>query len=748
MFTILGIRMHTKRDYWELMILDGTSEKALVGDVDGDGNSEIISGEKWYRPATFESGAIAEGISLRCVGAIAGDVDGDRKMEVVGAVRRDVDKKEYYTLYWYKLGEDLSEPWAKHKICPEQAGHPHDLFIVDIDGDGRNELVVVRMYIATPGVYIYKPGPDITDEWTEYVVQKGTSGDGTVAADFDGDRIAEIVAGPYFYTSPPDTPLLGPWIQSEIAMGFREMCKAALLDITGNGKPDVVIAESEYPDCRISWFENRTVEAPENPWIEHPLDEGYDFIHSIDAWYGPNGEAKIFLAEMEKGGWNNPYNYDARLVEYTSTDQGATWERKPIYKGLGAFQALVRDIDKDGAVEVVSTGGVTYGGPGIHIWKKRKKPSFPVCYRHRFLDRKKPWVGTDIMAVDVDGDGKQDVVCAAFWYRSPNWDRYRIPDISQVINSYDIDGDGRKELIATKKKRDQPDGSLSSDMYWLKPIDPLNGKWEEYHIGEATPGEGSHGWPHGTCIAPVLPDGKVAFIARGSGPLELYAMPDESHQPWPKRLFSEAQGCAPRMVPYDLTGDGLLDLVGEWKWLENLGDGTFHPHEIIKAFDEDTCPEGFRGGEFRLGDMDGDGHIDLIACEEQTHWGADPKHVSYARVAWFKNPGEPRQGLWEMHVIDTIRSPHSLVVADLDGDGELEIVCGEHDPFKPYRSRCRVYIYKKAEPQGRAWTRHLVDDRFSSHVGTQLIELEPGRTGIISHSWQGEFPYVHLWEPC
>jgi hypothetical protein len=40
----------------------------------------------------------------------------------------------------------------------------------------------------------------------------------------------------------------------------------------------------------------------------------------------------------------------------------------------------------------------------------------------------------------------------------------------------------------------------------------------------------------------------------------------------------------------------------------------------------------------------------------------------------------------------------------------------------------------------------VVDDRFSSHVGTRLIELEPGRIGIISHSWL-EYTYLHLWEP-
>jgi len=50
-----------------------------------------------------------------------------------------------------------------------------------------------------------------------------------------------------------------------------------------------------------------------------------------------------------------------------------------------------------------------------------------------------------------------------------------------------------------------------------------------------------------------------------------------------------------------------------------------------------------------------------------------------------------------MHVIDKLRSPHSLDVADFDKDGKLEIVCAEHDPFKEYRSRSRMFLYKKAD---------------------------------------------------
>ena len=56
-------------------------------------------------------------------------------------------------------------------------------------------------------------------------------------------------------------------------------------------------------------------------------------------------------------------------------------------------------------------------------------------------------------------------------------------------------------------------------------------------------------------------------------------------------------------------------------------------------------------------------------------------------------------------------------------------------------------MYKKADPQGYAWTRHVVEDRFDHHVGARLIELESGRIGILSHGWQ-ESAYLHLWEPC
>ena len=104
---------------------------------------------------------------------------------------------------------------------------------------------------------------------------------------------------------------------------------------------------------------------------------------------------------------------------------------------------------------------------------------------------------------------------------------------------------------------------------------------------------------------------------------------------------------------------------------------------------------------------------------------------------------------WELtilHADPPVTGLRALAVADLDGDGEVEIVVGEHDPFQPYRARNRLLVDRKAEPLGRAWVRHVLEDRFEHHDGTKVFEISPGRLGIISHAW-AESKYVHHWEP-
>ena len=201
-------------------------------------------------------------------------------------------------------------------------------------------------------------------------------------------------------------------------------------------------------------------------------------------------------------------------------------------------------------------------------------------YKHTFVDRQKPYTGIDIHAVDVDGDGAMDIVCGAWWYKGPAWERHTIPGVAQIIAAYDVDKDGRKELIGIKGKRGENNfyNALSSDLVWLKPTDLSRDLWEEHVIGS---GDGD--WPHGNTIAPLLPGGRVALICGyhdGEHPPQLFEVPQDPKQPWQKRVVADIL-YGEEMIAYDLDGDGKLDIVAGPYWLENLGDGEFRPHLLI-----------------------------------------------------------------------------------------------------------------------------------------------------------------------
>ena len=253
-----------QKKHWDRIILDAappvTSLGSLtVGDVNGDGHLEVLTGGTggllWYRPDTFEKGLIAEG--RFAVGLTLEDVDGDGVLEAVTG--RADEASSTSRIIWYKPSQpqDLSQLWIEHVIDPETNGHTHDAIFFDIDGDGQRELIANAAYCEVPGVFIYKRGEDPTQPWRKHIVNEGVFSEGLSAGDIDGDGRVEIVHGPDWYSPPSGGPFAGPWERRVFAPSFREMSRTALVDITGNGRDDIVIAESEYVDGKLSWFENQ-----------------------------------------------------------------------------------------------------------------------------------------------------------------------------------------------------------------------------------------------------------------------------------------------------------------------------------------------------------------------------------------------------------------------------------------------------------------------------------------------------------
>jgi len=359
-------------------------------------------------------------------------------------------------------------------------------------------------------------------------------------------------------------------------------------------------------------------------------------------------------------------------------------------------------------------------------------------FKHILVDSEKPMTATDIMCADVDGDGLEDIVCGSWWYAAPDWKRYEIPGIYQSIIAYDVDGDGRKEIIATKRAPVPADKfwyyGLSSDLVWLKPVDPRKGIWKEHIIGR-----GAGTWPHGIAMGALLPGGKDALVlayhsAKKEGHFpELFTVPADPTTPnWPHRTLVE-QAYGEEMALCDVDGDGNIDvLMGEY-WLRNDGRGGFKPVRVAN---------GLEVARLAWADIDGDGRPDMVFCEEEVDW--PNKKVPYSRLAWLGNPGNSG-GDWPMHVIDTVRCGHSLSVADIDGDGLPEVICGEHLPFNPYEGDARLLVYKQGADPKEPWNKTVVAQGYEHHDGARIIDLGNSKKGIVSHGW-AESKYVHLWE--
>ncbi len=126
-----------------------------------------------------------------------------------------------------------------------------------------------------------------------------------------------------------------------------------------------------------------------------------------------------------------------------------------------------------------------------------------------------------------------------------------------------------------------------------------------------------------------------------------------------------------------------------------------------------------------LADVNDDGRLDAIVGYEAI---SNP-----GLLAWYEAPANATN-LWTEHEIGTVTGPMSVDVADMDGDGDQDVVVGEHNTKNP--ETAKLYVFENLDGQGESWARHEVFLGDEHHDGAQTVDIDnDGDLDIISIGW-------------
>ena len=156
----------------------------------------------------------------------------------------------------------------------------------------------------------------------------------------------------------------------------------------------------------------------------------------------------------------------------------------------------------------------------------------------------------------------------------------------------------------------------------------------------------------------------------------------------------------------DIDGDGKNELVAGTHWYKYAGEG--------KSWKAHKFATGYITTKITIGDLDGDGKNEIVLSEgDPCVYGRGQG----GKAAWFKPAGDIG-GLWEEHVIeDGLFDAHSLRLGDLCGNGKLDLLVGEvgkagaGDAYEGHAPRIMVF----ENLGGGKFARHVIDEGTGIH---------------------------------
>ena len=351
------------------------------------------------------------------------------------------------------------------------------------------------------------------------------------------------------------------------------------------------------------------------------LDHGPDGINLHD-WDG-DGDIDVF-SNAEEGAYSRLYfNPGAARVRDVWNDFIEFQHGKCEDSGIG-------DLDNDGDMDYIANGGWVFFNPGSDHVRDATQWKRMILFK---AERRVPVVA------DIDGDGLSDLVVGAQeWYKQPtqdkhdaaNWKRFAIGKNRWPMNCImiDVDKDGDTDIVV-------PDRGKEICWYENPGKEKIRQPWQRKTIH-------AHTEPMFMTITDLNGDEIEDFVIAGGSKgingktlLILLRTNGAGDPQFQEITLEQPSGEFPKGVAagnFDADPRTIEILVipknGDL-WMATFAGDPKH------ATNWRTTPIRIPGAATRkkmdnatLGDLDGDGDLDVVTTEENGHWG----------VIWFENP--------------------------------------------------------------------------------------------------------------